>query len=516
MSDLGISNGRGGQGIAFQRLLRFNQCVQMQNIRVSEVKERGIHSVRRVARFLLGPLLGSTLAVSTLQAQTNFQQIGSFGGPGLSGGTPRAALIEGSDGWLYGVTYGGGASGSGTLFKVSNDGAQALTIYSFASGSFPYGGLAEAADGSLIGTTSSGGTNRAGTVFRCNKDGSGFAEIHTFPAFSGDSSAPQSALIKANDGRLYGTTYGGGVGKLGTVFGMNANGTGYAVLHSFMGATNGADGAQPAAVLCQGADGLLYGTTETGGSNNFGTVFKLSTQGTGYAILHHFAGGPTDGSTLYGGLAQGADGYLYGVTYYGGASDVGTIFRESTNGTGYTVMRSFRSDASGNQPVNGVTAGTNGVLYGTTRFGGSGGGGTVFAINRDGTGYTVLHDFGVLNGDGTQPFGGLLAGTDGVLYGTTYWGGIYATNGSNGTLFRLLAAPPQVVISSITPVSGGYQVAFRSGIAGEAYQIQSSTNHGILSWKTIGTNTAGIDGTFQYFDSACTNVPSRFYRSASF
>lgn len=448
-------------------------------------------------------------------AQTNYQQLASFGSFPRSGSSPRASLMEASDGWLYGMTYAGGTNNSGTIFKISKDGSQASTIYSCASGDFPYGAVIETTAGDLCGTTSGGGTNHSGTIFRCNKDGSGFAVLHTFPSGPGDGTVPANSLIKGKDSRLYGTTYGGGAKNWGTIFALNQDGTGYSILHSFAGATNGVDGSQPAGALFQGRDGALYGTTQTGGSNDFGTAFKISPNGTGYAILHHFSGKPYDGRTLYGGVVQGTNGLLYGMTYYGGASDVGTIFKVGTNGGNYAVLRSFAADNTGSQPVAGLTVGTNGLLYGATRFGGSNDNGTVFSITSSGTGYTDLHSFSSLPGDGTQPLAPLLVASDGALYGTTYWGGLYSTNGVSGTVFRLLSVA-QVMISSIAPASNGYLVSFTGGAAGAAYQIQSTTNHAVLSWRNVGTNTAAIDGTFQFLDSACTNVPSRFYRSASF
>ena len=379
--------------------------------------------------------------LTTSQAQTNYQQLLSFGPSSLSGSQPRGQLLEASDGWLYGTTYAGGASNSGTIFRIGKDGSGFSQVYAFTENDRPQGGLVEVDDGALCGTTSSGGTNHSGTVYRCNKDGSEYVLLHVFPASAGDGKMPICTLTKGLDGILYGTTYSGGVSNLGTVFALGTNGSGYTVLHDFTGTAGGADGSSPFAGVCQGLDGALYGTTLLGGSNNLGTAFKIGTNGANYVILHHFKGGTTDGRWLYGGLVQASNGRLYGTTYYGGTTDVGTIFGVDPDGGNYAVLRSFSSDSQGLQPFTGLVAGNNNVLYGTTRYGGASDGGTVFSVNHDGTGFAVLHRFTVVAVEGSQPLAPLVMGSDGAVYGTTYWGGVYVTNNVYGTLFRLCSPP---------------------------------------------------------------------------
>jgi uncharacterized repeat protein (TIGR03803 family) len=451
------------------------------------------------------------LLLATSQAQTNYQRILSFGPLPQSGSSPRGQLMEGSDGWLYGTTYAGGTNGSGTVFKIGKTGVGFARLHSFADGDFPCGGLVEANDGTLCGTTSSGGAYHSGTLFKLNKDGSEFTLLHVFPSSTDDGAQPVASLTTGKGGVLYGTTFGGGAANSGTVFSLNPDGSSYTNLHNFTG-TNGADGSFPFASLCQGLDDALYGTTQAGGSNDLGAVFKLNPDGTGYAILHHFSGGTVDGRLPLGGLVQGSDGLLYGTTYYGGTNDLGTVFKLGTNGGVYAVLRNFMGGSQGNQPFAGLVQGVDGVLYGTTRYGGSNDGGMVFKLSTDGSGYTALHNFSGMGGDGSQPLAALLLGTDDALYGSTYWGGDYTTNGVSGTLFRLFSSYPQIVITSITPASGGFLLSFVGGAAGRAYQIQATTNQSV-AWQTIGSSTAAIDGTFQFLDSTVSNIPSRFYRS---
>jgi uncharacterized repeat protein (TIGR03803 family) len=392
-----------------------------------------------------------SLLLTTSQAQTNYQQILSFGLLPQSGSSPRAQLMEGSDGWLYGTTYAGGASNVGTIFKISKNGSGFSRIYTFTNSDLPYGGLVEASDGALCGATSGGGANHSGTVFKCSKDGSGFTLLHVFPSGQKDGTYPVCSLIKGNNGLLYGTTFSGGEANKGTVFGLNPDGSGYTNLHNFTG-TTGFDGSFPWAGLYQGLDGALYGTTQTGGSNDFGIVFRINPNDSAYEILHHFSGGTNDTPRVYGSLVQGSDGLLYGTTYSGGTNNLGTVFKLNTNGGSYAVLLSFTSGSDGNQPFAGLVAGSNSVLYGTTRYGG-GTNGTVFRVNTDGTGYAVLHRFSdnAGDGDGRQPLAPLLMGSDGALYGSTYYGGRYATNGAlgDGTLFRMFASCPQIVITML-------------------------------------------------------------------
>src|SRR5439155_12275809 len=129
---------------------------------------------------------------------------------------------------------------------------------------------------------------------------------------------PESELIQGSDGALYGTTEYGGDAGLGTVFKLNKDGNGFAVLRSFSGV--GEEGKLLTAGLAQGSDGKLYGTALAGGRGGAGTIFRLNKDGSGYAVLHSFPVAPADGWHP-GGLAEGSDGVLYGTTYDGGSSD---------------------------------------------------------------------------------------------------------------------------------------------------------------------------------------------------
>ena len=235
-----------------------------------------------------------------MEAQSNYQRLKSFGSPELMGQSPRALLLQGSDGALYGTTRGGGGSIAGTVFRINPDGSGYHALHGFGTiasdGVFPSAGLVEASDGALYGTTYSGGSNvYYGTVFKLNKDGSSYSTLHSFGGSGDDGKNPYAGLIEGSDGALYGTTFGGGNSSSGTIFKINKNGSGYEILHSF--SFNGPDGSLPYGGLMKGSDGALYGTAERGGGNSGGTVFKLHEDGSGYTVLHNFGAIANDWST---------------------------------------------------------------------------------------------------------------------------------------------------------------------------------------------------------------------------
>jgi uncharacterized repeat protein (TIGR03803 family) len=215
------------------------------------------------------------------------------------------------------------------------------------------------------------------------------------------------------------------------VFKLNPDGTGFTVLQKF---DYGTTGANPYAGLIQGTDGALYGTTLGGGAHGYGTVFKLNPNGTGFTVLQNFDKFTT-GYVPYAGLVQGTDGALYGTTEQGGSSGYGTVFKLNPDGTGFTVLQNLDLVTTGGYTRGALMQGRDGVLYGTTPIGG-GGKGTVFKLNPDGTGFTVLQKFdfgGVTTGmESGGPHGRLIQGTDGALYGTA-GGGAHG----GGTVFKM-------------------------------------------------------------------------------
>ncbi|HEX3915060.1 MAG TPA: choice-of-anchor tandem repeat GloVer-containing protein [Steroidobacteraceae bacterium] len=285
---------------------------------------------------------------------------------------PYAGLVQGSDGSIYGTTASGGTSNRGTVFKISPSGT-ATILFSFpANSSDPYTGLIEGGDGNFYGTTGAGGTTEDGTVFKITPSGTETI-LHAFAKTGSDGETPYAGLIQGGDGNLYGTTYFGGSNGFGTVFMVTPTGT-ETVLYSFAG---GSDGEHPYAGVLQGSDGNLYGTTYQGGAGGLGTVFKITPGGT-ETVLYSFAGG-SDGANPIAGVIQGSDGNFYGNTSLGGAGSLGTVFKLSPNGT-ESILHSFAGSSDGATPSANLVQGSDGNLYGSTGAGGANGDGTFFKV----------------------------------------------------------------------------------------------------------------------------------------
>jgi uncharacterized repeat protein (TIGR03803 family) len=243
----------------------------------------------------------------------------------------------------------------------------------------------------------------------------------TFQTLS-SSSTPCSSLVLAPDGNFYGTTFYGGDNDLGTVFQVTPSGASQ-ILHSFAGT---ADGANPSAGLMVGADGNLYGTTQYGGASNVGAIFKITTSGS-FTLLHSLAGG-AEGEEPVAGLVAGTNGVLYGTASRAGSLGFGTVFQVTTGGT-FSALHQF-TGTDGDNPGATLTAGMDGALYGTTQYGGANNRGAIFKITTTGT-FTSLFSFNGLNG--AIPKASLVQGSDGTFYGTTAYGG----QSEFGTVFKM-------------------------------------------------------------------------------
>ena len=216
------------------------------------------------------------------------------------------------------------------------------------------------------------------------------------------------------------------------------------MLHSF---TGGTDGASPYAGLIRDAAGNLYGTTVYGGTSSSGTVYKIDASGQ-EMVLYSFTGG-NDGGFPYGGVIRDSAGNLYGTTYYGGASDAGTVYKIDASGQ-ETVLYSFTGGTDGGFPYAGVIRDSAGNLYGTTTGGGASGLGTVYKIDASGQ-ETVLHSF-TGGADGANPDAGVIRDSAGNLYGTTISGA--ASEG--GTVYEVDSTGLETVLYSFQGGTDGY------------------------------------------------------------
>lgn len=424
--------------------------------------------------------------VFSLPAQHAYQQLREFGFVERSASQPLTGLVEGPGDWLYGTSQGGNG---GVIYRVKKDGTGFSVLFDFGmtNGVPSDGPLIYGSDGALYGTTmlvdAQGATAK---LYRIQPDGAGFSLGTLLP-----DAQSVSGVIEGQDGRLYGTTRGGGAFGVGTIFAVNKDGAGFAVLHHFQGGA--IDGQQPTLELLQASDGLLYTATQRGGSGDAGTVCRITTTGAGFEIIHHFpANGTNDGRLPNTRLTEGPDGYLYGTTGAGGNggedeffAGFGVVFRLLKDGDVYSVVRRwegsvadgqyprnvfigsdgllygtsqnaafadnldglFRMDITGggfgfvstwvnadNQTIrlNAIFESADGHFYGTSRAGGVAQVGQAFRLRPNGTQYQSLHDFSAVGGDGNLP-ATLLRDTDGTLCGSTVAGGTE----NSGTIFKL-------------------------------------------------------------------------------
>ncbi|MEX6687057.1 Ig-like domain-containing protein [Danxiaibacter flavus] len=376
--------------------------------------------------------------------KTNGTSFGIISGFADWGKTPNGDLLKGNDGNFYGMTSTGGTFSGGTIFRMTPVGEITILrqLNPAQDGSSPNGELIKGTDGFLYGVTSAGGTNSYGTIFKISTDGSVFTVLRHF-AYATDGANPKGHLVQAKDGNFYGLTYGGGANGYGTIFKITPAGA-FTLLRSLNKTT---DGGNSYGSLTEGKDGNLYGLTYWGGTYNYGTIFKIAPSGASFAVVRHL-NSATDGGYPQSDLIVGSDGNFYGNCYGGGTYGNGTIFKLTTAGV-YTVLRHLASSKDGGVPYGNLMQNTDGFLYGLNRTGGLNTAGTVYKISTTGT-YTVLHSF-VATTEGTTANGGLARGDDGNLYGMTSTAG----PGLFGTAFKVTTAGALTVLASFWGAATG-------------------------------------------------------------
>jgi uncharacterized repeat protein (TIGR03803 family) len=409
--------------------------------------------------------IANLVQAQTYTAIKTFSALSSINYTNSDGANPHAGVIL-FGGSLYGVTEsggdGGGIYGSGTIFKMNCDGSGYTVLKSFTGavnslgtnndGTLPVVELA--ADGeTLYGAASNGGTNDLGTIFKINTDGTGFQVLKQATITE---AAGLFGKMVLSGGVIYGAAFSGGAFTNGSVFKLNTNGTDFVTLKSFgvtptneSGAFTNSDGASPQASLTLADDGTLFGTTVFGGLSGRGTIFRIKSDGSEFAVLKHFSAlsvlSPrtnSDGANPISCLILDGN-FLYGTTWLGGTGGFGTVFKMNTNGSGYTVLKHFNK-SDGASPFAGLVISGH-TIYGTTMSGGNATNGTIFKLNTDGSGFSVLKHFsttpgsslGFTNSDGAKPYAGLFL--DGsTLYGTTALGG----SSARGVIFKVELSPP--------------------------------------------------------------------------
>ena len=429
----------------------------------------------------------------------------------ITGQHPVGTLVQGPDGTLYGVTTTGGGGGAGTVFRVQTNGTGFAVIKSFSltnaaaansDGATPQAGLV-LSGGMLFGTASAGGTNGSGTVFSLGTNGGNFTVLKTFSALTdytnSDGASPMAALILSN-GVLYGSAcYGGALGQ-GTLFRLNTNGTGFATIYTF---TGDSDGANPSGRLLLSGN-VLYGTAYYGGDGGNGVVFSVNTNGASYATLHSFSGSGTDGAWPQAGLVLSGS-QLFGTTQHGDSgdgADDGTVFRVDINGNNFTTLHSF-VDSEGWDPD------TELLLSGSTLYGVTGTPyGTVFKVDTDGDNFETVAGLNITAGWG--PDGGLVL-SGGVLYGVTGLGGSGNSGLGNGVVYGVHTDGSSLTaLVAFSDLSGGSQP--NAGLTLVGSNLFGSTQFGGAAGNgavfEIGTNGSGYSQPheFSVVDSSGANA----------
>jgi uncharacterized repeat protein (TIGR03803 family) len=349
-------------------------------------------------------------------------------------------IVQGRDGNLCSTSYDGGTDNAGTVFKITPAG-QVTVLYSFdgVTGAFPSGGLTLGTDGNFYGTTFESGPLNYGTVFKITANGK-LTVLHAFD--SSDGSAPWGAPVEGTDGAYYGTTEDGGTADCGTVYRVTAGGT-FKTLYNF----DGPHGCQPLAPLVLGNDGNFYGTTLvlTGVNNpNLGAIYKITPAGA-ITLVHIFDG--THGAEAYAPLMQASNGNFYGATVNGGQYGNGIVFEMTSAGV-FTDLHDFDPNTEGGEPFSALIEGENGILYGTTVYGGTFNDGTIYSIPLGGGNPDTLYSFDGTSG--TAPGAPLMQHTNGTFYGDSAWGGsddlgiFYQFSAGRSPFVRLVATSAKV------------------------------------------------------------------------
>lgn len=342
-----------------------------------------------------------------------YKIIYSFKG-GVDGSAPKAQLVD-VNGTLFGTTSSGGTTFDGTVYSITTGGAEAV-LYTFGTkakdGETPLGGLIDV-NGALFGATSQS-TNApvgCGAVFKVTATGA--ESVKYLFKNHPDGCGPVGQLVKRNT-EMYGTaSFGGDSQNDGVIYQVTTGGT-EKVDYTF---TGDPDGSQPAAGLTD-VSGTFYGATAGGGTNDAGTIFSFSPAG-GEHVVHSF-GGVSDGALPSDGLVD-INGTLFGTTERGGTHNAGTVFSFVLATGTEKVVYNFGANSTDAATPTGDLVVLNGILYGTTQFGGTNDDGTIYSVTKAGREH-VLHSFPSMPGDGGEPLAGLVD-VNGTLVGTASVGG---------------------------------------------------------------------------------------------
>jgi uncharacterized repeat protein (TIGR03803 family) len=353
---------------------------------------------------------------------------------GTVGLNPFGSPMVASSGKLYGMASNGGTAAMGTIYEYDAVANSITTKYDFSgtsSGRSPTGHLIEASNGLLYGLTLGGGATDQGVLFEFNPSNGNFTKKIDFDG-GVKGIAPYGSLIQANNGKLYGATEQGLQGY-GGIFEYTISSGSLLTVVTFDGAEKGAS---CRATLTQASDLKLYGMTSTGGSAADGVLFAYDIGTSAYQVKLNFNVGQ-EGNWPLGSLVQASNGRLYGTTYLGGFNKTGTLFEYNISSSVFTKKLDLSMEQGGH-PASALTLAQNGKLYGVTRFGGDSNSGVIFEYDPSTNIYVKKQSFASAQG---TPIGSLVQLPDGTFYGVTENGG----NSNEGILYQYNPATNTII-----------------------------------------------------------------------
>ena len=448
------------------------------------------HGLDRAWRIIL---VSSMFCLSPKVNAQSFDPLHHFTGGAEDGAYPSGGLVlDGST--LYGVTSAGENFNAGTVYKIDLSGGGFAILHSFsgdANGIDPNGRVA-ISNGIIYGTTYRDGVaSYNGTIYKLNTNGSGFTVLRRLGTAGSDGRGPHAGVV-LSDGVLYGATGGGGSLGWGGVFKIKTDGTGYQVLRSFTGNSDGA----PSGAELTLVNGVLYGTTESALSSSGRTLYRIGTNGAGYSVLHTFSSAAPPGDAM--GLV-GCRLELVGDTLYGqglelsGAFGFGsTAFSIHTDGSGYRIVARL---PGGTADTTGGFTFANGNLFGCANIFTDSRPDNLYTFNTNGSGYSTLYEFPAQSGDHVND----LVWKSNAAYGVSFSGGL----SNAGVIFRLDLRPRLAVRQS-----GASATVSWPAYAG-SYSLEQSTNLSATNWMTVPVSPTS-DGTNSSVTLPITNLATFF------
>jgi uncharacterized repeat protein (TIGR03803 family) len=335
-----------------------------------------------------------------------------------NGANPQGSLVEASNGLLYGLTPDGGISNEGVLFAYNIDSNNITKEFDFDGniyGKFPSGNLIEVDNGKLYGMAPIGGAHNCGTIYCFDIYEHNLIKLADFD-LSSTGGYPYGSLYQASNGKIYGLAIGGGANGMGTLFEFDTANNIITKKADF----NGDNGKDPFGSLMEASDGKLYGMTTFGGTSNIGVLFSYNYQTNTLTKKFNFPG--SFYGHPYGDLIE-VNGKLYGNNAGGIGYGSGTIFSYNLTSGAAEILWIFKNgyysgEYGGKLPKGTLVHASNGKLYGMTEKGGNEDIGTLFEYNIELDTLLYILDFGSCP-QGGYPKGSLFQATNGLIYGTT-------------------------------------------------------------------------------------------------